>query len=419
MPDPIASAPRTPEYAPEFRLLLACARNTQCPVDVERIVGICHGSVDWLLFLRLVVRHRVAPLVWRRLSGIGDLPVPQEIRNDLRRRVGANTLNALKQAGELVRLVRRFEGVGIRVLPLKGPVVAVQVYGALKLRHAGDLDLLVDPASVADADRILQDSGYIRSSPDYPLGPGQTAAYMKIRKDFSYFCPDTATYVELHWRWSQNACLLPLSLDEVWQHRELVEFGSESVAAIPRRELLLYLCAHGAHTGWFRLKWLCDVAELTGDEDRIDMSQAMARAQELGVERVLAQGLLLAHRMLEVPLPGALPADMHQDRTVRSLVHQATEALLQNARHWSTDDTPVSFMPRQLRYRMRLRRDLRYKWHNLYFYSLWTDNWRWIRLPDRLSALYLVLAPFVWIASLFRKPSSGGGERKTGCDRAP
>ena len=50
---------------------------------------------------------------------------------------------AQKQAAELVRLVRRFEGAGIRVLPLKGSVLAVQAYEKLELRHAVDLDLLM------------------------------------------------------------------------------------------------------------------------------------------------------------------------------------------------------------------------------------------------------------------------------------
>jgi hypothetical protein len=403
MPDHIASAQGAPEYAPEFQLLLACSRKTLRPAGVERIVGMCHEPLDWPLFLRLVARHRVAPIVWQSLKSTDNISLPEQVQTGLRQRVERNTLKALKQAAELVRVVRRFEDSGIRVLPLKGPVLAMQAYEALNLRHAGDLDLLVDPASVWDADRSLKDEGYLRTAPDYPLSPGQAAAFMKIRKDFSYAHPKSGIRVELHWRWSQNAYLLPLSLDELWPKRDFVKLGSDRVAAMPRQELLLYLCAHGAHTGWFRLKWLCDVAELAGDDGGIDIPELIARAHGVGVTRMLVQGLLLARQMLDMPLPEALSARMHQDRTVQSLVDLATQALLQDERYWSTDNTPVSWMPAQLRYRLKLRENLRYKWHNVYFHSLWTEDYRPIRLPKRLFPLYFVLAPFLWIVSVLKR----------------
>ncbi len=410
MPDPIASASNAPEFVPELRLLLACARKTLRPVDAESIARLCHGPLDWPLFLRLVARHRVAPLVWQSLKSLGNPSMPHEFQDHLRRLVEKNTLKALKQAAELVRLMRRFEGAGIRVLPLKGPVLAVQAYEAIELRHAGDLDLLIDPASVWDADRTLRDGGYIRTAPEYELSSGQAAAFMKIRKDFSYAHPKSAIRVELHWRWSQNAYLLPLSLDDLWSKRDFVRLGSDRVAAMPGQELLLYLCAHGAHTGWFRLKWLCDVAELTSDDGGIDMSQLFARAQDVGVSRMLVQGLLLADQMLDTPLPAALSAGMRKDRTVQGLVQVATQALLQDERYWSTDNTPVSWMPAQLRYRLKLRANLRYKWHNFYFHSLWTEDCRRIRLPEWLFPLYFVLALFPWIASLLRRADGGKTE---------
>jgi len=407
MPAHTASTSKAPELEPEFQLLLACARKTLRPVDAERIVGLIREPLDWPLFLRLVARHRVAPLVWQSLKSVGDPSVPSQVQDGLRQDVKRNSLKAMKQAAELVRLVRRFEGAGIRVLPLKGPVLAMQAYEALNLRHAGDLDLLVDPGSVWDADRILKDGGYVRTTPEYPLSPGQAAAFMKIRKDFSYAHPESGIRVELHWRWSQNAYLLPLSLDELWPGRDFVKLGSDRVAAMPRRELLLYLCAHGAHTGWFRLRWLCDITELIGQVDDIDLSELIARAHDLGVTRMLVQGVLLAHQVLDAPLPAALSGDMRQDRTVQSLVQLATRALLQEERYWSTDNTPVSWLPAQVRYRLKLRPSLRYKWHNAYFYSLWTKECRRIRLPAVLFPLYFLLALFIWPFSLLRRNPQG------------
>jgi hypothetical protein len=399
----ITSVASTQEHAPEFRLLLACARKTLRPVDAERIVGLCREQLDWQLFQRLVTRQRVAPLVCNSLKSMGYPSVPLPLQGVLQQKANIDTLKALAQAAELARLVQCFEGAGIRILPLKGPVLALQVYETLKLRHAGDLDLLVNPADLWDADNILKDRGYVRTIPDYPLSPGQAAAYMKIRKDFSYTHPKSGIHVELHWRLCQNEYLLPLTLDQLWAEREFVKFGDNSVAAMPRQELLLYLCAHGAHTGWFRLKWLCDIAELTGKDSGVDMAQLIARARDLGVIRMLVQGLLLTNQMLDIPLPAALSTELRQDQTVGSLSRLATRALLEDECYWSADNTPVSWMLTQVKYRLKLRKNLRYKWHNLYFYTLWRDESQLIRLPKWLFPLYFVLSPFFWIASLLRR----------------
>lgn len=395
---------RTEQFSPELRLLCASARRRLKPVDVERIVDLCRESLDWRLFLRLVFRHRVAPLVWQSLESTGDASIPDYVLSDLHRWSRQNAFTALRQGAELVRIMRSFDDAGIRALPLKGPPLALQAYGSLKLRHAGDdLDLLVDPASVWDAQRLLESAGYSRTDPEYSLSPGQAAAFMKVRKDFTFKHPESPIEVELHWRWSQNAMLLPLTFEEVWSGREIVTSGSQTLPAMSRRELLLYLCAHGAHTGWFRLKWLCDVAELLNGDPPIEMTSVFARAEELGLTRMLVQTLVLAHQVLGAPLPDELDPQISEYRIVQSLIEMGFQALVLDARYWSTDDTPVSWMPTQLRYRLKLRRNLRYKWHNAYFFSLWTRDCARFRLPEKLYPLYYLLAPVLWGTSMVRR----------------
>lgn len=391
-------------FSLELQLLCACARQTLRPVDAERIADLCREPLDWEFFFRLLTRHRIDPLVWRSLEGVAAEWIPEEVQAALRRRIEKNSLDALQQTAELARLVRRFDRAGIRLLPLKGPVLAQQIYEKPRLRHAGhDLDLLIERDSLGQADQLLKGAGYSRTDPDYTLSPGQAAAYMKVNKDFSYRHNESTVQVELHWRWSQNARLFPLTLDDLWGSLESVRMGSQSVPAMPKQELLLYLCAHGAHTGWFRLKWLCDVAELLSSDQRIEMKSLLARAEQLGLTRMLAQALILANQVLGARLPSELDPRMRRDRIVQSLVEMGMRALVLDDRYWSTDDTPLSWMPTQLRYRLRLRGDLRYKWHNAYFYSLWTEDCARIRLPKRLYPLYYLVAPMLWSISMLKK----------------
>jgi len=387
------------EWSPEMNLLLACARTQLRTIDVERIVTCGQAPLDWQVFQQLVFRHRIAPLVWQSLGCIDSLTIPHDTQEALREEVDRNTLYALMQAEELVGLLHRFENAGIRVMPLKGPVLAMQAYGNLGLRHAGDIDLLIDPTSVWDADRILTESGYVQTVPGFPLRGGQIKAFMTLRKDFTYTHLERGFHIELHWRWSQNAHLFPVHFEDVWARREGIKLGGSCVAAMPPDELVLYLCAHGAHTGWFRLKWLCDLHELNR---QLNMPQLVSRAHNLGMSRMLAQGLVLAHRCLDMPLSDAKTAGMHEDPTVQGLVRFAERALMADEQCWSPDETPLSAVPAQLRYRLKLRADLRYKWHNVFVYSLWTDDCRWVDLPEGWSWLYVVLRPFLSVIRRLR-----------------
>ncbi len=387
------------EWSPEMNLLLACARTQLRSIDMERIERCGQAPLNWQVFQQLVFRHRIAPLVWQSLGQIDSLTIPHDTQEALREEVDGNTLHALMQTEELIRLLRGFEHAGIHVMPIKGPTLAMQAYANLGLRHTGDIDLLIDPTSVWEADRILTEAGYVQTVPGFPLRGGQIKAFMTMRKDFTYTHLERGFHIELHWRWSQNAHLFPVDFEEIWARREEVQLGGNCVAAMPPEDLFLYLCAHGAHTGWFRLKWLCDLHELMA---QLDMPQLVSRAHDLGMSRILSQGLVLAHRWLDMPLSDPKMSGIIEDPTVQYLVRFAEHALTADERCWSPDDTPLSAVPAQIRYRLKLRSDLRYKWHNIFVYSLWTDDYRWVDLPERWSWLYVFMRPFLGIIRRLR-----------------
>jgi hypothetical protein len=188
-----------------MQLLVVAARKTLTHADSERIVKLCHKPLDWQKWLNLVDRHRVAPLIWHTLGNIDEVCIPEKTRYDLQQRVEINTRRALLQATELTRLVRLFEHAGIQIMPLKGPVLTIQAYGNLALRHAGDLDLLlIEPTTVWEADRVLTKAGYIRTPPAFELSAVQKSVYIKIRHHLVYTHKDFTIPIELHWRWDPN-----------------------------------------------------------------------------------------------------------------------------------------------------------------------------------------------------------------------
>jgi hypothetical protein len=378
---------------PEMRLLLLCARKTLPPSDHSRVASLLREPLDWKLFLDRVDQHQVAPLVWHCLRTTPNLALPVELQDALRRRVEANTWSVLQLSTELARLVKRLEQAGIRAIPLKGPVLALTAYGSLALRQGGDLDLLVDPARFWEAERVVLQAGYSRLQPRFELSPAQAAAHFKIDHHSVYEHSVRGVTVELHWQWTQNALLFPLNFEEAWRKRVPLTVGGVTMAVLPGEELLLYLCVHGAISEWCRLKWLCDIPQLLALTPGIGVESLITRAQQLGVSRMLAQGWLLAHELLDTPLPSPLAALAQQDRSIPALVERARWILLQGIPYREDSGTgQLTHIP----YRLKLRPEFAYKWRSLYGFSLRTEDYAVIRLPDRLFPLYFLLRPFIW-----------------------
>ena len=66
---------------------------------------------------------------------------------------------------------------------------------------------------------------------------------------------------------------------------------------------LVVLCVHGCKHLWDTLKWLVDVAELLHCHPELDWVSVQTRADEMGAGIMVEIGLVLAHDLLEAPIP--------------------------------------------------------------------------------------------------------------------
>ena len=83
----------------------------------------------------------------------------------------------------------------------------------------------------------------------------------------------------------------------------------------PAETLVALLCLHGAKDTWHKLIWLCDVDRLIRVSPSLDWEEVRAFAEESRCRRAVGLGLLLAHRLLETPLPAPVLARLAGDAT--------------------------------------------------------------------------------------------------------
>jgi len=380
----------------EMRLLLITMRRAAGRDDDVVLAGLLSAGVDWSQFLRLVDRHRVAPVVHRTLKPWLDRGVTLEQLRSLRDRVAANTRQALLQVAELRRLQQQLQGHNLPWLVFKGPLLAMQAYGGLAARHAGDVDVLVPVDAVGTVGDLLRTMDYVRACPGFDLSPRQSKAYRRHFTDFAFVHRRHGLSLELHWRLFRNPHLLPLEARRLIAEGAPLRIAGLEVLNMAARDLLIYLCAHGAKHGWFRLFWLLDVHVLLDVLQPAEQRALLERARQLGAERMLLQAAWLAQHLLLTRVDTELLQAARQDAAVKYLVAMALDAMAGPAVRWREERGRSLGQAVRIRvYACRLRKGWRYRWSEVAGNFVHWSDWSVLRLPDALFFLYLPLRPLL------------------------
>lgn len=353
-------------------------------------------GVDTVAFGETVGRHRVGAFLHHRLTGDLRAALPVPVHEHLAEAARRTARLALGRSAELVRVARRFRDAGVPFLSVKGPLLAQTLYGGVGVRHAGDLDLLIPPERLADADRTLRGAGCRRSQPDCELSPRQWSEYLRLKHEFEYFNDATGVRIEVQWRLEG---LATLTFEELRKREAHGELGGQVLGTLPPVEHLIYLFVHGAKHGWCSLFWLLDVA-LALREER-DWGQVRDGAVRLGGVQALGQGVRLAEEVLGVAVPKAL-YETGTDATGTWLV---TEALRQIELSPERRRGAAELL-RQTRYQFRLQPDWAARCAILRPRLMSPACWKQVRLPDALFWLYYPAAPLLWALR-----QRGGGPR--------
>ena len=369
-------------HSAEFALLLSCSRPKPIPRDRERQQALA-GQVDTDTFIRLAIRHKLAPLAYCNLRQHGTDVFDPAL---LARLQALHTENRHKAMISL-RTTRELSATGIRLCTLKGLDVALRAYGDLAARHVGDIDLLIDEASLETATAHLLGQGW--STPTPELLDGQIGALLRaFQPDCTFQRPGFPT-LELHWR----ACANPheFNIGRLGQYPSATTANGET--KLDNEDLLIYLCLHGMKHGWQRLKWLYDIPNVV-ENLPLDWPRLWLRARQLGADKAVQQGLMLAEQLCALQIPQPARAGFRYRFSPRS--RQQIQQFMQWPEAW-IHNPPTRHLLKQYRYLLSSQTSPRILlWQAT---SLLHPNYldvRQLKLPTRLVWLYLPLRPLLW-----------------------
>jgi hypothetical protein len=363
------------DRSPELQLLLACGRSAhhRRQKDVTPFVAACR---DWNGFLRLMRRHKSLPLVWRCLVDHPDVDAP--VRAQLRREHSAALMRSLRMAGILAETAAAFAQAGIRMVALKGPALAAQIYGDATLRQSTDLDLRVRERDVARADSLLRDLGFEPNIPHFDR-PLHRRYFMALIHEMQYVDWRRSAVIELHWRPVFNPFLI--DFEEDWPgHTEDVSIGRVRVQVPAPIEQMIFLCLHGTKHHWGALRWLFDLVPLL--ESRVDLLALRAHAERIHAWPYVLQALILLHEYLGITFPPEWATE-------------SVDAKLTHRLAWCRRQLAEDFVAVDPHGMDHLGAGWRYSAYNTLLRILQVPaDWAQFPLPGPLIPLYVPLRPF-------------------------
>jgi hypothetical protein len=344
-------------------------------------------NIDWNLFLDLSVHHRLYPLLYGKLTKIeGDI-IPSSVIQTLEQAFKKNTFQMLYLSSEMELLSNVFSSNQIKMLVLKGPVLAKDLFGDLSLRTCGDLDILVSINDLEKVDEILQRQGYFKK--DYI---NMTLDDWKWRNHHSeYFNYQKGINIEIHWRLNPFPGNGP-SFDNLWLRRRISTLTNSPVYYLGVEDLFLFLVSHGARHGWFRLRWLIDIAQIL--KQKIDWNYLIKQLKRYQYLQVGGQALILSSVLLKTPVKQEM-VKLINGRRQENLA-QAALFYLEKMVNIHTDPVPQKIADYHKKYLFNLktiRQKFLYIISFLYPYPVDAET---LPLPKHLHLLYFPLRPFLW-----------------------
>ena len=292
-----------------------CACASPGPLSPDRISTLA-ASLDWNLALELAEEHSVLGVVTARLKEAGYRQMPAEAWEKFQARMRTQHLFTLSMTAELYRILDAFAQAGIETLLVKGPIVSYLAYGDPAVRSYVDLDLLVRDPAILPASRAITALGFEADVPEAAILAG------KIPGEYLFKRTGAQQIVELHTEKTFRFYPRAMRIEDLYARQRRVLLEGREVPTLCLEDEFVLNCIHGAKHFWERLMWPADIAAIVARHPEIAWERVREAARDVGAQRMVHVGLLLAESLLGVPVPPAMAASAKADGAASDLVRR-------------------------------------------------------------------------------------------------
>lgn len=397
----------------EFRLAVACSwfpENSVVESQSEQIRSLTDEVIDWESLLRLIGRHGIVGQFTLVMDRYGWHGVPEAIREQLKLIRRNQVMRSMGQTAELARLATLFRNSDIPLIPLKGVALSQQLFGNPCVRSSCDLDILVPPGKIEQAEVLLRQCGYQHYLGFESMNPRQRQHVLATLHHHEYVHESSNSHVELHWKgyqWSDEQGV------ELWNASRELPWLNAGMRQLAHEDEILFLLDHGARHGWACLKWLSDLAMLIHALTDDVWKSLSSRARQLDMMRMLSQTCLLLEWLYGIPMPESISA--HVDRITVCTAHHAAAQLLATAEQFEQMNRRFAGLKTIIRVKM-LRPDTPLS-AVCRSALIAHQDFAELILPDSLFWLYIPLRPVLWFKRHYLARGQAGSAKSVGSTR--
>jgi len=257
---------------------------------------------QWQIVLDFSVKNGTAPLLYKTIkeNHFADC-VPENIFKALKINY-IQTASVNTKAFEAFKIVlEAFNEKGIKTVLLKGMASAEFIMHDNGLRPMGDIDIIVPPESLLDAENILFSLGYTNDKP-YKSHKLRT---LNIHNHLNAFKKDYVK-IELHWDLSSVHHIYRLPTGSLWQYLDEVDFLGSTAYILKHEANIQYLSLHTIshfRKKRIRLNSFIDIAALINQHKDINWDQIIENTLLWHIERPVYSMLRILYQYFNCPIP--------------------------------------------------------------------------------------------------------------------
>lgn len=286
----------------EVKLMLYCVR-TKIDASLKcQIQELLQAPLDWNQLIGYSHYHEILPLVYYNLNKIYKQNIPEPIFTILKNSYYATLAKNMYLWREFCYIQDAFNKTGIKVIPLKGIILAETLYHNLGLRPMVDIDILVQEKDLYTAKNELLQLGYKIYLKDLPED-----YWRKYHCHFQFHNLDKNILLELHWAFAPpRPNKIDLSL--IWKRSRPQLIDHTEILTLTPEDTLFSLCFHICRDIFnlqhLELKELCDIHELiTQYNPCLDWDYIMDKVASWRIRGNFLYLYLLTKRYLGTPWP--------------------------------------------------------------------------------------------------------------------
>ena len=287
----------------EHEFILNYARTDPAPGPGDTAL-----KIDWPYTIDQATRHRVTPLLYNNLK---NHPLPAGVIKKMESIYNYTAFHNMLYLEELQRVIDKSDQAGIKLIVLKGPMLAQNVYQNIALRPFADMDILVSPQDCDRMEAILEDMGYIAADKSF---------YKKYHFHLPLFKPGKMpVHLELHWSFVDKFIIQKIDMDTIWPaagkhelpveinilylllHIEKHAFFNKLIYNSGNARDWIFLQPHGN-----QLLWYTDLHELMS-RNNINWPRLIKLAHNYGIASLVYYNLHILRQLYPLKLPDFLP----------------------------------------------------------------------------------------------------------------